>query len=346
LQLAVAGHPLHTRSLTLEVQPREDGRLLARGAILDLRKQGVLPMRGELQTAGIIHHMWLDLVLDPATRALLGVEAGQPAVAFEPSPETGGECCRDPIHRLRALVGDRIDAGFATRLRREIGGPRGCSHILTLFQLAASALSRALDLEEDSGAGPLRKAGESLFKRSLFLDGFVTADGGLEIAVQLSDFHTAPRARAARPDERLARWDEVRVLARADLERQRLSQVRAAERSRAAPELGPAPWLDRTPEVEDLAGLPLLSGLGSELLRRLGARPELRLLLEALLSLAPGFIQCVPPLLDYRFAAKGKPSPEQARALGIGGLPDSCYMWRRGGALDRETRPPPARPSS
>ncbi len=344
MQLPITGHPLHTRSLTLELAPREDGRLAARGTLLDLRKHGVLPMLGELQTAGIIHHMWLALALDPATRVLEGVEAGQPAVAFEPSPETGGECCRDPIDRLRALLGERVDAGFATRLRREIGGPRGCSHILTLFQLAASAFARALDLEEAAGALALRKEGEGIFKRSLLLDGFLGADGALEISVQMSDFHTTPRARVARPEERLARQDEVRVLARVDLAGPRLAELQGAERSRAAPGLGATPWRDLGPELAALAGLPLLSGLASELLRRFGERPERRLLLDALLSLAPGFIQCAPPLLDYRVPGAGQRSPAAARALGIGGLPDSCYMWRRGGPLDLHPRTSARRP--
>jgi hypothetical protein len=338
LHLPVAGQPLHTRSLTLELEPREDARLRLRGTLLDLRKYGVLPMPDELQTAGIIHHMWLELTLDPETRELAQIEAGQPAVAFEPSPVTGGECCRDPIHRLRALLGRRIDADFATALRREIGGPRGCSHILTLFQLAASAAARALDLEQAADALALRQKGESVFKRSLLLDGLLGADGALEIAVHLSDFHTAPRARVTRPPERLARHDEVRVLARIEMQGPRLASLRAAQRSRTARGPGEAPWRDLAPELEGLAGLPVLSGLAVELLRRFAARPELRLLLDALLNLAPGFIQCAPPLLDPVFSGGGgERSSSAARALGIGGLPDSCYMWRRDGVLARSS---------
>jgi hypothetical protein len=340
LLLAVAGQPLHTRSLTLELDAREDGRLRLRGTILDLRKHGVLPMPGELQTAGIIHHMWLELALEPRTRELAAVEAGQPAVAFEPSPATGGECCRDPVQRLRALVGRRLDGEFATALRREIGGPRGCSHLLTLFQLSASAAARALDLEQaaggaegSAGRGAQREAGESVFKRSLLLDGLLAPAGAIEMAIHLSDFHTAPRARTLRPPDRLARHDEVRVLARVEMEGPRLAGLRAGARSRTPGD--PGAWRDLARELEGLAGLPLLGGLGAELVRRLGARPELRLLLDALLNVAPGFIQCAPPLLDPIFAGAGggARAASAASALGIGGLPDSCYMWRRDGVL-------------
>ena len=116
----------------------------------------------------------------------------------------------------------------------------------------------------------------------------------------------------------------------------RLASLRAADRSRTARAAGEGAWRDLATELEGLAGLPVLSGLAAELLRRFGARPELRLLLDALLSVAPGFIQCAPPLLDPIFAAGGgERATSAARALGIGGLPDSCYMWRRGGALAR-----------
>ena len=60
------------------------------------------------------------------------------------------------------------------------------------------------------------------------------------------------------------------------------------------------------------------------------ARPPLQ---DCLLQLAPGFIQIMAALMEYPIR---RPSPE-ARAkepatpsvAGIGGMPDSCYIWRR-----------------
>jgi hypothetical protein len=70
-----------------------------------------------------------------AQKVLKDFVARRPAVAFEPSATTRGESCRDPVDRIRALAGTRLDDAFARRLGEEIGGPRGCSHVLTLAHL-------------------------------------------------------------------------------------------------------------------------------------------------------------------------------------------------------------------
>ena len=67
MQLAIAGHPLHTRSLTLVISQREDGGWAARGDVIDLRKVGFVPMMAELQPAGIIHQMSIELGVDRTT---------------------------------------------------------------------------------------------------------------------------------------------------------------------------------------------------------------------------------------------------------------------------------------
>ncbi len=119
--------PLHTRALSIEVREESASALRVEGTILDLRKGGALPLGGELQTAGFIHHMhWRCSVEEPSGR-IAQLEVGQPVVAMERSPETGGECCRDPAPRLQALVGSAFDAGFPKRLAGIFGGALGCS---------------------------------------------------------------------------------------------------------------------------------------------------------------------------------------------------------------------------
>src|SRR5262245_51940015 len=118
------GHPLHSRALSVTLSQRADGRLDARAALLDLRKRGFVPVGGELQSSGIIHHMLLDAIVDPATARLEKISAAQPSVAFEPSPASKGESCRDLAWRVEALAGATLDDGFAKRAGIEIGGPR------------------------------------------------------------------------------------------------------------------------------------------------------------------------------------------------------------------------------
>ena len=63
MKLSVAGHPLHTRSLTVTLRSGEGDGLDFDGAVIDLRKCGFVPTAGFLQPAGIVHHMTLDAAL-------------------------------------------------------------------------------------------------------------------------------------------------------------------------------------------------------------------------------------------------------------------------------------------
>src|SRR5207249_985813 len=166
--------------------------------------------------------------------------AEQPTVAFEPSATTGGESCRDPIGRVVALAGATLDATFNRRLTGIIGGPLGCSHILTLARLLGSTVAWALQCDRAT-PGAVRQAGERLF------------------------------------------------------------------------------------------GLPLGPGSSAELLRRLDVVPPRPPVRDALLMLAPTLVQCLAALADRLLSLAGA----NRSLTGLGGLPDSCYMWRRDGALGR-----------
>ena len=57
-------------------------------------------------------------------------------------------------------------------------------------------------------------------------------------------------------------------------------------------------------------------------------------MLDALLQLTPALQQCVAGLEGAWQEAARRASADPAAGVGVGSFPDSCYMWRRGGALD------------
>jgi Protein of unknown function (DUF2889) len=332
MRLAVRGHPLHSRALTVELAGRDDGRLDARASVLDLRKRGFVPVAGDLQGSGIVHHMRLVAVVDPAARTLASVVAEQPTVAFEPSATTAGESCRDPIHVVEALAGCRLDADFAPAAGATLGGPRGCSHVLTLAHLLGSTAAWALGRETSlHGAVAPRRPGERVFRRDLVVDGFECADGTLELAAQTTDLHFAPAPARARPMERFAEELEVRVHADVAFPSFELRAIEAGERRRDAAGLDGAPWRGRDDVTATLGGERLGAGITARLLARLADRPDDRPLLDTLLMLAPTLVQCAAALSE-QWPAMFAMDPSR---VGMGGLPDSCWMWRRGGALDQ-----------
>jgi hypothetical protein len=332
MHLDVGGHPLHSRALGVTLAARADGRVDAQGVVLDLRKRGFVPVGGDLQPSGIVHHMLLDAIVDPATARLDEVRAAQPHVAFEPSAPTGGESCRDPLANVQALAGAVVDDAWPRRLSDAIGGPRGCSHLLTLAQLLGSTVAWALAADRERfGAAPARRPGERIFRRDVVIDGHERDGASLALALQSTDLHWAPAPAIAPSMARFAGEHEVRALVDVDFGRFAVAAARLAERRRDLATLDTATWTDRADVAADLAGLSLARGVSAALLARLGDSPQDRPLLDGLLMLAPALIQCVAALSDAwpALAARG------GWIVGMGGRPDSCYMWRAGGALQR-----------
>jgi hypothetical protein len=276
--------------------------------------------------------MTLDGIVDPATARLDALAAAQPHVAFEPSAVTQGESCRDPIGRVAGLVGLTLDATWPRRLAAEIGGPRGCSHVLTLAQLAGSTVAWALARDRERfGATPARRPGERVFRRDVIVDGHERDARSMALALQVTDLHYAPAGPAVPSMDRFAEEREVRGLAEVDLGRFALARLQLGDRVRDRATLATAPWHDRTELGERMAGLSLARGVSAALLERLGGRDGDRPVLDGLLMLAPALIQCVAALSDTWpvLAADGR------WVVGMGGHPDSCYMWRADGALQR-----------
>ena len=330
MELEVRGDPVQMRALGASLVWRADGRLDLRGHVLDLRKRGFVPVGGDLHGSGFVHHMRIAGIVDPGRLTLDALETEQPDVAFEPSWLTRGESCRDPAHALRALAGTPLDALFARRVGAAIGGPRGCSHVMTLVHFAGAAAAWALAREDGRSGAPRPFApGWRLFQRDLVLDAFAIGRMRLLLAAQLADLHFAAAPDGALPLERHAADRALRLRAEVDCEKLSLVSVRAAEALRSDPGRPHAfePW---DAALAGLPGLALRSGVTAELLRRVGGEPAREPLLQVLLQLTPALQQSMGGLIRAW-------DPERVRALGrvgAGSFPDSCYMWRRGGALD------------
>lgn len=326
------GHPLHSRGLAITLTQRDDGKLDVFGEIIDLRKRGFVPVGGNLQPAGIVHHMQLRGVVDPQTVTLESLTGAQPAVAFEPSETTAGESCRDPVTRLDALGGVTLDEEFSRKLGSAFGGPRGCSHLMVLAHLLGSTVRRALAAERGRPPDAVdRVAGDRVFRRDLVVDGADCGDHVLQLALQLTDLHFRPARGIVSPMKHFASEFELRVRADIDLRKVRLTSIDAAQRERTLESLETASWRDRGDDAAWLVGTRLASGVGGKLIRAFGGCAEDGPLLDALLNLTPGMHQAM-AVTDEGWALTAKAAPS---VLGMGGVPDSCYMWRAGGALER-----------
>ena len=162
--------------MNVVLRQRDAAQIEVRSEILDVRKWGVVPIAADLQLSGLIHHMRVWGVVDSASLRLLDVEVEQPTVAFEPAEVANLESCRDPKDRILELRGEILDAEFIGKLRRSLGGPAGCTHVLAAAQLLASCVPEGLGQEHDRYPETARAAGERIFHRQLSIDGSSVVD--------------------------------------------------------------------------------------------------------------------------------------------------------------------------
>jgi hypothetical protein len=328
MKFELSGEPVHTRCLAVALKQGRGVSVEFRADILDLRKAGLMDLGGRIATAGIIHKMELRGAFASDTGCIERLEWDQSHVMHEANRATKGECCRDPMRRLKGLVGTRLGEDFASELKQCFGGPLGCTHINTLFHELSAFVSRLRVMtREHSELRVERAPGERIASRSVFFDAFFPDSGDTTaISVRLADIHFAQCDEGG--SEGLFCHDELRLVAEVELAGWQLRDVQVRERSRRGPTCGEAPWQHRSEELDGFAGRSLGGGVTRFCLERFGHRDQDALLLSALLSLAPGMTQVGVALSD------GVVPSWAARPGGLTQMgPGPCYMLRAEGPL-------------
>lgn len=331
--LPVNGQPLHTRSLAMALDIRPDRRWRARGHVIDIRKTGFAAMPTSLQPAGLIHDMSIDVHLAPETWRIESLDTTQTMVAVEPSPRSGGECCRDPAQNLQALVGECIDSEFTKKISGTFGGPNGCSHLLALFFFLTAGVRNAIEYERDrSRDGSDREPGERIFQRSLSVDGVQNPEGNVELSMEVGDYHLTPQRNVSDTVERLEYEHDIRLLATVRVSDQVLVALNAAERERDHSSLAAA-WHARPEWGVGLVGTPVLGGFAARVRTSCRDLPEQHLLLDSLLQLAPGHFQVLAAFADQWASGGSSDGAGGESEVSSSAMRANCYMWRPGGHL-------------
>ena len=329
MELDISGEPVHTRCLAVAFTQGGGESIEFRADILDLRKAGLIALGGRIATAGIIHKMELRGAFSLETGCIERIEWDQSHVMHEANRATKGECCRDPMVRLKELVGTRLGDGFANELKQCFGGPLGCTHINTLFRELSAFVSRQrVVAREHPELQSVRPPGERIASRSIFFDAFLPDAGATTvISVRLADIHYGKTDE--RGSESLHSHDELRLVAEVELSNWQLRGVQARERCRRGPACSDAPWRPRDRELGDFAGRSSFGGMSRFCLDRFGNREQDALLLSALLSLAPGMTQVGVTVSDGLAPSSGSHPGGGLAEMG----PGPCYMLRAGGPL-------------
>jgi hypothetical protein len=285
---------VHRRSMRIAVGPVRGGARAVDAQLSDRRYRGVSRVGIHVRRPGPIHEMSAHLEIDARGRAIASARGAMALAAFDGTPDTGFQSCRDILPNVAHLAGLPIDAELVAAMRRTVGRERGCYHLSTLILATAPVLARIA--REALAAGP--------FGRELVLDAADAGGGLTRFDGMLRDWQDgAPERRA-------------RLAFSVSYARPRAGDVLAMR----APGLAPAP--DAAARLE---GTSLETGFAREALARLADLPEAAELGDLALGLSAIFTQGMVQ------APGSNPAPIPAGRAHR--AHNTCWMWRDGGPL-------------
>jgi hypothetical protein len=226
-----------------------------------------------MQGMGIIHHMELGWLVDPAAGVVRRWTPAQPTVAFEARPRRRRMLPRpDRPPRVGDRPAARRDAARRAprphRRRARLLAPPHARPLHGCGRPRGLARQPPPDEGTHRGAAAARLSPRHRLRRARARIG--RAGVSLVVGVRQSDLDwNACDAQALAP-ERFALHHELVARADVDLWPGSLVSITGGERRRTADEFATAAWTSRDALLAPLAGTPLARGAAGEIMRRLG----------------------------------------------------------------------------
>jgi hypothetical protein len=131
LKELIPDRALHERRIEVRTYALEGDRLIAEGRLRDEQLVPTFEIDNSPKEPGIVHHMCIRLLLGGWPLVILDAEAEMPEVPHALCPST--------LDSVGRVVGMPITSGFMEKVRRRIGGVRGCAHLTYLLTAMATA---------------------------------------------------------------------------------------------------------------------------------------------------------------------------------------------------------------
>lgn len=122
---------IQRRQIEVSTHACDETHILVWGELHDRRLVTTYSIDGQLREPDSMHHMHICLKVAIETLTIVDAEVRM--------PRTPHEQCAEIQDALAAVVGLRLVPGFSGRVRRSLGGPKGCIHLTTLLLAMAPA---------------------------------------------------------------------------------------------------------------------------------------------------------------------------------------------------------------
>jgi hypothetical protein len=122
---------LHTRKIEISTYEYDTQRIIVEGFLQDDRLQHTNSLTGEKFPPGTIHHMSIRLLVNCSNYLIEDIDVDLIAVPRD--------ICRETLQCLTPIKGLTIARGFTSKVKKLVGGIKGCTHLLELLLAMAPA---------------------------------------------------------------------------------------------------------------------------------------------------------------------------------------------------------------
>jgi len=126
------GEKLHTRNIEVTIYDYDGQRIIAEGFFKDDRFQETHLITGETFPRGAIHHMAIRLLVNSSNFLIEDIEVDLLSVPRQ--------VCLETIDCLAPLKGLAVTKGFTSKVKKLVGGTKGCTHLLELLLAMAPVI--------------------------------------------------------------------------------------------------------------------------------------------------------------------------------------------------------------
>ncbi|HOQ72683.1 MAG: DUF2889 domain-containing protein [Smithellaceae bacterium] len=123
---------IYTRAIDISTWEYDAERIVVEGFLRDDRYQDTHTVTGETFPRGTLHHMSIRLLVNCSTLVIEDLDMELLSVPRE--------VCRETMGFLAPVKGMTIARGFTARIKKLVGGPKGCAHVVELLLAMAPAV--------------------------------------------------------------------------------------------------------------------------------------------------------------------------------------------------------------